>query len=126
MRRILMSVAPLAIALAAPARAADPSAIATTYADIAAAGYADSLAGAEALRRAVGDLLDAPSEATLAAARTAWLDARIPYMQTEVFRFGNPVVNDWEGLVNAWPLDEGLIDYVDGAYQAMMKTRSPR
>ena len=34
-------------------------------------------------------------------------------MQTEVFRFGNPVVDDWEGRVNAWPLDEGLIDYVD-------------
>jgi putative iron-regulated protein len=23
-------------------------------------------------------------------------------------------VDDWEGKVNAWPLDEGLIDYVDG------------
>ena len=34
-------------------------------------------------------------------------------MQTEVFRFGNTIVDDWEGKVNAWPLDEGLIDYVD-------------
>ena len=37
-------------------------------------------------------------------------------MQTEVYRFGNPVVDDWEGRVNAWPLDEGLIDYVDAGY----------
>jgi putative iron-regulated protein len=40
----------------------------------------------------------------------------VPYPQTEVFRFGNPVVDDWEGKVNAWPLDEGLIDYVDPSY----------
>ena len=36
----------------------------------------------------------------------------MPYQQTEAFRFGNPIVDDWEGRVNAWPLDEGLIDYV--------------
>jgi putative iron-regulated protein len=37
-------------------------------------------------------------------------------MQTEAYRFGNPAVDDWEGRVNAWPLDEGLIDYVDASY----------
>jgi uncharacterized iron-regulated protein len=26
------------------------------------------------------------------------------------------MVDDWEGKVNAWPLDEGLIDYVDASY----------
>src|SRR5690606_20038818 len=36
-----------------------------------------------------------------------------PYQQSEGYRFGNPLVDDWEGKVNAWPLDEGLIDYVD-------------
>ena len=40
----------------------------------------------------------------------------MPYQQTEAFRFGNPIVDGWEGKVNAWPLDEGLIDYVDPAY----------
>jgi len=25
-------------------------------------------------------------------------------------------VDDWEGRVNAWPLDEGMIDYVDASY----------
>ena len=50
------------------------------------------------------------------AAREAWKAARIPYQQTEVYRFGNAIVDDWEGRVNAWPLDEGLIDYVDAAY----------
>ena len=36
-------------------------------------------------------------------------------MQTEGYRFGNKIVDDWEGNVNSWPLDEGLIDYVDKA-----------
>ena len=45
--------------------------------------------------------------------KDSWLKARTIYQQTEVFRFANPLVDDWEGKVNAWPLDEGLIDYVD-------------
>lgn len=49
--------------------------------------------------------------------KQAWLAARVPYQQSEVFRFGNAIVDDWEGQLNAWPLDEGLIDYVAGSYQ---------
>jgi putative iron-regulated protein len=94
----------------------DPKAVIKTYADIALAGYEDSLTTAKALDAAVGALIAKPSEATLAAAREAWKAARIPYQQTEVFRFGNAIVDDWEGRVNAWPLDEGLIDYVDAGY----------
>ena len=47
------------------------------------------------------------------------------YQQTEVFRFGNPIVDEWEGKVNAWPLDEGLIDYVDAPPTATAPTRTP-
>ncbi len=86
------------------------------YADMAQATYADSLAGAKTLRTAVQALIDEPSETSMREARQAWLDSRVPYMQTEVYRFGNPIVDDWEGKVNAWPLDEGLIDYVDAGY----------
>ncbi|MCY4096722.1 MAG: peptidase [Rhodospirillales bacterium] len=89
-------------------------AVARVYADIALAGYEDSLLRAGLLQQAVTDLIETPSDATLTAAREAWKQSRIPYMQTEVFRFGNTVVDDWEGRVNAWPLDEGLIDYVVG------------
>ena len=84
-----------------------------TYADIAEAGYQDSVTAAKALKSSVDMLVNEPSETNLMAARAAWRKARIPYMQTEVFRFGNKIVDDWEGKVNAWPLDEGLIDYVD-------------
>jgi putative iron-regulated protein len=102
-------VASRAHAETAPAKRA----VLATYADIGAAMYADALAGARSLQQAVAAFLDAPSEATLTAARQAWLASRPPYSRTEAFRFGNPVVDEWEGHVNAWPLDEGLIDYVD-------------
>jgi putative iron-regulated protein len=95
-----------------------PSAVAVikTYADIGEATYADALAGARNLQAAVATLLAQPNEDNLKAARTAWVAARVPYMQTEAFRFGNKVVDDWEGRVNSWPLDEGFIDYVSEAY----------
>lgn len=83
-----------------------------TYADIAQAGYEDSLTTAQRLSDAIDALLEKPSAQTLTGAREAWIAARVPYQQTEVFRFGNAIVDDWEGKVNAWPLDEGLIDYV--------------
>jgi putative iron-regulated protein len=83
-----------------------------TYAEIAHVAYVDSLAGAKALQSAVGEMLAKPSAETLAAARKAWIAARVPYLQTEAFRFTNPIVDAWEIKVNAWPLDEGLIDYV--------------
>ena len=101
-----------------PAAAEEPSAkdVLKTYADIAAAGYADSLATARTLQLAVNQLLANPTDQNMLAARAAWVAARIPYMQTEAFRFGNKIVDDWEGKVNSWPLDEGLIDYVSGSY----------
>lgn len=87
-----------------------------TYSDIAHAGYEDSVMTAKALDAALEKLVAEPTDENLAAAKTAWLAARVPYQQTEVYRFGNPIVDDFEGKVNAWPLDEGLIDYTDVNY----------
>ena len=100
----------------ATALAADTAAVIETYADIAHAKYEDSLKTAEALEKAIDALIAAPTEENLNAARVAWLAARVPYQQTEGYRFGNSIVDDWEGKVNAWPLDEGLIDYVADSY----------
>ena len=106
-----------AAAFVLPARAdTDPRAVIATYADIALAKYEDSLTTAKALDTAIDALIAKPSAETLAAAREAWKVSRVPYQQTEVYRFGNAIVDDWEGRVNAWPLDEGLIDYVDAKY----------
>lgn len=113
-----LATSALALALATGIARAEVSAEAVleTYSNIAEAAYSDSLTTAQALSAAVDALIADPSEATLAAAREAWRAARVPYQQTEVYRFGNPIVDDWEGKVNAWPLDEGLIDYVDESY----------
>ena len=106
------------IAAATTAQAAAPSTkdIVKNYADIALAMYQDSYVAATNLQDAVNKLVANPTEETLMAARKAWIAARVPYQQTEGFRFGNAIVDDWEGKVNAWPLDEGLIDYVDSSY----------
>ncbi|GAB4071004.1 peptidase [Ancylobacter sonchi] len=90
--------------------------VVVTYANIAEAMYSDALTTAKALQVAVDAFLAYPTQANLDKARTAWKAARVPYQQTEGFRFGNALVDDWEGRVNAWPLDEGLIDYVDKSY----------
>lgn len=104
------------LALASPAAAVEKTEVLDTYANIAAAKYGDSLITALRLRTAVQALIASPSSDSLTAARSAWLSARVPYQQTEVYRFGNAIVDDWEGKVNSWPLDEGLIDYVDASY----------
>jgi len=117
-----LAAATLCVGLAAgletsPANA-DPTAkdVLKVYADIAQAGYADALDTANTLKLAIDAFLAKPTEDNLRAARAAWIAARIPYMQTEAFRFGNAIVDDWEGRVNSWPLDEGLIDYVASSY----------
>jgi putative iron-regulated protein len=123
MIRKTISGAALALFAASAAFIVTPAQAATTsaavlkhYAELAHAKYEDSLTTAQALDKAIDALIAKPSDETLKAARAAWIAARVPYQQTEVYRFGNPMVDDWEGKVNAWPLDEGLIDYVDTSY----------
>jgi len=101
-----------AVSVAAPTE----KAVLNHYADIAGAVYSDSLITAQSLNSKIKALIDKPSAVALEEAKAAWLAARGPYQQSEVFRFGNPIVDEWEGRVNAWPLDEGLIDYVDASY----------
>ena len=87
-----------------------------TYADIAFASYEDSHASAAELDTALRALVEDPSQANLDEARDAWLASREPYLQTEVYRFyGGPIddADGPEGLLNAWPLDENYIDYVE-------------
>ena len=116
MKRIYSISTALTFVCATSALAVDKAAVLDTYANIAAAKYQDSLVTAQTLQAAVNTLVTTPSAEALQNAKEAWLAARIPYQQTEVYRFGNPIVDDWEGKVNAWPLDEGLIDYVSASY----------
>ncbi|GAA0416577.1 imelysin family protein [Cocleimonas flava] len=112
----LLSLASLST-LPAYAKEVSNKEVIENYATIALAGFSDSLNSAKKLKLEIDAFVANPSEAGFKAAKQAWLAARVPYGQTEVFRFGNPNVDEWEGQVNAWPLDEGLIDYVASNYE---------
>ena len=98
-----------------------------TYAKIANANYADALKDAKALQRAVKAFTDTPTEQTRSMAKAAWLISRESYGQSEAFRLSNGPIDAEEGWVfeqygalseqlNAWPLDENLIDYTIDAH----------
>ena len=83
------------------------------------ASYSASVTGAESLRDAVADFTAAPTTTTQNTAKDAWNASRVPFLQTEVFRFSDgPIDGNAEGTpeigINAWPLDEVYIDYVEG------------
>jgi putative iron-regulated protein len=106
----------------------------THFANMAHAMVQDSLTASTNLKAAVTTLVATPSDENLIAAKAAYKSLRLPYQQFEITRFdvannhvtvgdngpasdgGLANVDDWEGQVNAWPLDEALIDYVDGSY----------
>jgi len=101
-------------------------AVVANYATIVAATYQDALTGARELQTAVGEFLEGPSQEAMDAAREAWLNARVPYPQTEVYRFYGGPIEEVEVLVNAWPIDEHYIDYVEGdATAGIMMHRYP-
>lgn len=88
------------------------------YAMIVHASYEDAYNEALDLQSAINSFVAAPSETGFNNAKQAWLDAREPYGQTETYRFANGPIDDAdgpEGALNAWPLDEGYVDYIEGA-----------
>ncbi len=98
------------------------SPILESYAKIANQNYTDALNGAKYLQKAINDFASNPTEATFAEAKKAWLISRESYGQTEIFRLSNGPIDaeeGWvadtygalEGQLNAWPLDENMIDY---------------
>lgn len=93
----------------------------TNYATLVHTNYTDSLQTVLSLRQAIQAFVANPSEASLNAAKESWLASRVPYGQTEAFRFYDGPIDDAdgpEGLINAWPLDENYIDYVSGFPQS--------
>jgi putative iron-regulated protein len=122
--RVAVAVAGMACLPVALSACGDDTA-STTRADVIAhyatgvhASYSASLASATTMDTAIDAFVAAPTPANMQAARDAWLAARDDYGLTEVFRFyGGPIDNEKtgrEGQINAWPMDEAYLDYVDG------------
>ncbi|MEL7248662.1 MAG: imelysin family protein [Bacteroidota bacterium] len=92
-------------------------AAAETYTDIVLASYQDSYDEAVKLKTVIDEFVESPTEERFVACKEQWLKAREPYGQTEAYRFyGGPIDDEDgpEGLINAWPMDENFIDYVEG------------
>ena len=98
----------------------------TAYANIAHANYNDALTDAKKLQLAIDAFVSNPTENTMQNAKDAWLESRESYGQTEIFRLANGPIDaedGWvaekygalEGQLNAWPLDENMIDYTINA-----------
>jgi putative iron-regulated protein len=89
--------------------------------------YAMALKQAQRFERHIDELLANPSDKSLQSARVAWRTARKHYQRTEWLRFVDGPI-DWpavpgqaagpESRLNAWPLNEAVIDYVKGAPNA--------
>lgn len=125
----LLLLAPLLLLAAAcgdsddpPVSAASLASAVEAYAEGVHSSYAASLSSAQTMDLAIDEFIADPTDSSLETARQAWLDARDDYGPTEAFRFyGGPIDNEatgTEGLINAWPLDEGYIDYVEGDPEA--------
>ncbi len=99
---------------------ATKAAVIQNYTNIVYQSYKDSYDRAVELQTAINTFTDTPTEANFTSAKNAWLTAREPYGQTEVYRETNGPIDTpdggTEGQINAWPLDENYIDYVrDGS-----------
>jgi putative iron-regulated protein len=85
------------------------------YAEHVEKSYGEAQATALLMQESIVEFAAEPTEETLGAAREAWIAARRPYLETEVFRFYSGPIDDEdgpEGLLNAWPLDERYIDNI--------------
>lgn len=92
------------------------------YAALVYQDYKNTYQDGLKLQKAIDAFLAAPSDKTLGKAKKAWLVSRDSYGQTEAFRFYEGPIDfadadgneGPEGRLNAWPLDEAYIDYVQG------------
>lgn len=92
--------------------------VVANYAEIAYANYKKAFDDAVVLETAINTFAAAPTQTNFDLAKSKWKEARESYGTTEAFRFANGPIDDVNGpesLMNAWPLDENYIDYVEGA-----------
>ena len=100
----------------------DYKSLANSYADLVSHYYNAVALSTKEMNDAIIKFIQAPDNNSLINAKNKWIEARIVYGITEAFRFyGGPIdgVNKYgeegpEGLINAWPLNEAYIDYVQG------------
>ena len=104
----------------------DATAQVEAYANLAFKSYEKAAEDAKLLQASLDAFLAAPSEKTLTATRKAWVAARPAYLRTETFRFYDGPIEAVEGEINAWPMNEAYVDYVEGKPDAgIINGKSP-
>ncbi len=85
----------------------------SNYADLAFEMYSDAVREAIRFNMAIYAFRKDPGPETFAECKRLWIEARKVYGRTEAFRFSDTPIDtlELEILINAWPLDEGYIDY---------------
>jgi putative iron-regulated protein len=78
------------------------------------ANYKDSITQIQALVVAVNAFVAMPSADGLAACQKAWLSAHATYGLGEASRFYGGPIDQAQGRMNEWPIDENFIDYTAG------------
>jgi putative iron-regulated protein len=84
------------------------------YAAVLDANYKDTISKMEALKATVDAFNAAPSAEGYDTMKKAWLEARIPYGQCEFSRFYGGPLDQAQGAMNEWPIDENYVDYTAG------------
>lgn len=98
----------------------DRTEVIENYANMVVANYQDALTDAQALKTAIDVFVADPTEIKFNAVKSSWKNSRESYGPSEAFRFAEGPIDDEsnanapEGWLNAWPLEELYIDYVDG------------
>lgn len=96
---------------------ASPSDYVQGFAQTAFNRYAAATEEARELDMLIQTFVAHPTAEQFEIVKAKWVEARKVYSVTEVYRFSDGPIDDEdgpEGLINAWPLDEGYIDYVIG------------
>lgn len=124
MKKTILALTSAILLSSSGAFAAEPSVkeqFVKNYANIVLTNYTDAQKGALAMQQKINAFHENPTEANLKAAKTAWIEARVPYEQSETYRFYEGPIDfadkksgkeGPEGRLNSWPLDEAYIDYV--------------
>ena len=98
-----------------------------SYAELVYQNYRDAHQQAVVMQQAIAKFLAQPNATTHRTAQEAWIAARQSYLQSEAFRFYEGPIDfvdpdtgeeGPESRINAWPMNEAFIDYVQGKANA--------
>ncbi|HWW83010.1 MAG TPA: imelysin family protein [Vicinamibacterales bacterium] len=102
----------LAVGCGNSSGASDPTPpVVRQYAVNLDASYKDAVTQIEALNTAVQAFVAAPSPEGLSGCQAAWLAAHRSYGEGEYSRFYGGPIDQAQGGMNEWPIDESFIDY---------------